>query len=137
MNKKAKSFVVIMISIAIFVLLLRVVILNIIKFNIEQNESSAQSTLKLTAIALENYAKDNQGAFPAKISVLTQSNSKYLDKDYISLSPVQGYNYSCSRLEQSGYNCSAVPVNCNLSGKMNYTVSTGNLFVSEKCGKKE
>ncbi len=137
MNNKAKSFVVIMISIAIFVVLLRVVILNIIKFNIEQNESSAQSTLKLIAIALENYAKDNQGAFPSKISVLTLSNSKYLDKDYISLSPVQGYNYNCSRLEQSGYNCSAIPVNCNLSGKMNYTVSTGNLFVSEKCGKKE
>lgn len=137
MNNKAKSFVVIMIGIAVFVVLLRIVILNIIKLNIEQNESTAQTTLKLIAIALENYAKDNQGAFPSKISVLIHSNLKYLDKDYISLSPVQGYNYSCSRLEQSGYNCSAIPVNCNLFGKMNYTVSTGNLFVSEKCGKKE
>lgn len=136
-NNKAKSIVTIMIVIAISTLLLRIAIEQIIKLNIEQNESTAQTTLKLISTALENYANNNQGVFPASIFALTKEESRYLDKDYITQSPIKGYNYSCSKIETSGYNCSASPVKCNLTGKTVYEVTTGGLFVSEKCSKKE
>lgn len=126
-----------MVIIGATALLLRLTVEQLIKFNIEQNESNAQSTLKLISTALENYAKDNHAVFPQDLSILTKPESRYLDRDYIAYSPSKGYNYSCARLEQSGYSCYAAPLKCGLSGKMTYTVSTSGLFVSEKCGKKE
>jgi len=136
-DKRAKSSVTIMIVIAISALVLRITIERLIKINITQNESTAQGTLKLISAALENYAKDRGGIFPVNPAVLTQTNPAYLDKDYITHSPIKGYNYSCSTLEPSGYNCSAMPVKCKLTGKMIYTVTTGGLFISEECSKKE
>jgi type II secretory pathway pseudopilin PulG len=136
-NKKARSFVVIMIVIALSALALRVSMGELISINCAQNESSAQSTLKLICAALENYAKDNQGVYPAKFSVLTQSQPPYLDKDYIKESPVKGYIYDCSRLDATGYNCYAFPARCKLTGKAAFNVSTGSLLISEDCDKKE
>lgn len=136
-NNKAKSFVAIMIVIALLALVLRIVIEETMKTSIEQNESNAQTTLKLISVALENYAANNKGSFPANLSILTQADFRYLDRDYIAQSPIKGYNYTCSRLESSGYSCSAFPVSCNLTGRMTYLVSTGGLFVSENCSKKE
>lgn len=136
-NIKAKSFVVIMIVIALFALALRMIISEIINVTSAQNESSAQSTLKLISTALENYAKNNQGAYPLKISVLTQSQPVYLDRDYIKQSPIKGYHYNCSRLDASGYSCYAVPVRCKLTGKVNFSVTTGSLLISEDCAAKE
>lgn len=137
-NKRAKSFLTITIIIAVVTLLLRFGIQRLIETTIEQNESNAQATLKFISAALEKYAEVNKGAFPVKFSELTQNAEfRYLDKDYISLSPIKGYNYTCSRIDASGYNCAATPDRCNLTGRMNYAVSTGGLFVSEKCSKKE
>jgi hypothetical protein len=136
-NRKAKSFVTIMIIIAISALLLRLAIHKLIIFNIEQNQILAQGNLKLFSTALENFAKDNKGVYPAQISQLTKGKPVYLEKDYIMDSPLKGYEYDCQRLDQTGYNCQAVPVNCKLSGKKIYTVSTGGLIIAEDCGKNE
>jgi type II secretory pathway pseudopilin PulG len=136
-NIEGRSFVAIMIVIAVSALFLRIAIEQIIRINIIQNESNAQATLKLISAALENYAKDHLGAFPENFSLLIQTNPPYLEKNYISESPIKGYSYSCSRLEASSYGCSAVPVKCDLSGKKTYTVSTGGVFVLEECSKKE
>jgi len=124
-----------MIIIATLALLLRFAIDRIIKFNISQNESNAQVTLKLISTALENFAKDNHGIYPTTPSLLITSKPAYLDKDYITLSPSKGYNFGCSRLEPSGYSCYASPARCRLTGVMVYTVTTGSLFVSEECEK--
>ncbi len=126
-----------MIVIAISSLVLRISLEQLIKFNIAQNESNAQTTLKLISAALENYAKDHLGAYPDKLSLLNQDSPRYLDKDYLTESPAKGYDYSCPRLESSGYSCAANPVKCNLTGKTTYTVTTGGLIVSEECIKKE
>ncbi len=83
MNKKARSFVTIMISIALSVLILRFAVEQLIKKNIAQNETGALSTLKLISAALENYAKDNHGVFPLSLTVLTKTSPLYLDRDYI------------------------------------------------------
>jgi hypothetical protein len=86
---------------------------------------------------LENYAKDHLGTFPGNLSVLTQGTPPYIDKNYIAESPIRGYYYTCSRLEPSGYSCSATPVKCNLTGRVIYTIVTEGLLLSEWCSKKE
>ncbi len=137
LNNKARSFVVIMIVIALAALILRIAIVQFINFNIIQNEANAQETLKLIATAIENYAKDHQGAFPTSLEALTQVKPAYIEKEYLSLSYEKGYNFNCLRLETSGYTCSASPMRCNLSGKKIYTVTTGQVLTVEECGKKE
>lgn len=127
----------IMIITAVSALLLRIAVKEIIKLNIAQNESYASSTLKLISTALENYAKHNQGIYPVSLSVLTQTTPPYLDKDYITLSPLKGYDFECSRLEPSGYSCTAVPLKCKLHGNMTYNIITGGTLISEECSKKE
>lgn len=136
-NKVARSFVTIMIVIAVVALLLRVAIEGIIKLNVAQNDSLALSTLKLISTALENYAKDNQETYPLSLAVLTQSKPAYLDRDYITQSPIKGYNYSCTRLEASGYSCYAIPLRCKITGNTVYNITTGSLLISEECSKKE
>lgn len=134
---QGRSFVSIMIFIAIFVLVLRVTIEQIIRVSIPQNESIASRTLKLYATALDNYAKNNHGAYPMDLTYLTQTNPPYLDKDYTERSSFRGYIYSCSKLDSSGYSCSAAPVICGVTGKTSYIVTTGGFFISEPCKKKE
>jgi len=140
-NSRGKSFITIMVVIALSALLLRFTIERLIKFSINQNESNASATLKLISAALENYAKNNNNAYPVNISALIKSQPPYLDKDYIKQSPImgyiKGYNYNCSRLEAAGYSCSAVPVKCGLTGKSIYNIITGGLLISEECDKKE
>lgn len=136
-NKRARSFVVIMIVIALSALALRMLIGELISVKSSQNESNAQSTLKLISTALENYAKDNQGLYPAKISVLLQAKPAYLDKDYLKLSPIKGYTYNCSRMDAAGYSCQALPTRCKLTGNVEFSVTTGSLLISEDCETEE
>ncbi len=136
-NIKGKSFVTIMIVTAVTALILRVAIKQIIHASIVQNASDASATIRLISASLENYAKDNRGIYPDNLSVLTKNKIPYLDKDYIALSPLKGYNYDCERIDSSGYSCSAMPVRCGLTGKMIYTVISGGSLISEECSKKE
>ncbi len=137
LNKKARSFVAIMITIALIALFLRFTIEQLINLNISQNESNAQDTLKLISTAIENYAKEHRGVFPASLFVLIQTDPPYIDKEYITQSSTKGYNFNCTRLESTGYTCSALPIKCNLTGRMSYTVTTGSTLTSEECAKKE
>lgn len=134
---QGRSFVTIMMVIAVAALLLRTTVEQIIRINIEQNESDALSTLKIISTALENYAKDHRGAYPSDLGALTRTSPPYLELDYIAESPVKGYTYSCSRLEPSSYSCSATPLKCRLTGQIAYSISTGGSLASEACVKKE
>ena len=77
-KRDGRSFVTIMMVIAVAALLLRTTVEQIIKINIEQNESDALSTLKLISTALENYAKDHRGAYPLDLGALTGTSPRYL-----------------------------------------------------------
>ncbi|MFA5411586.1 MAG: type II secretion system protein [Candidatus Omnitrophota bacterium] len=136
-KRRGKSFVALMIAIAVCALGLRIALTQLLRINISQNESNALGTLKLISAALENYARDKEGSFPNEFSLLAKSKPAYLDRDYILASPLKGYNYTCSRLEPAGYSCSASPAKCGLTGKTVYTVTTAGLVVSEECNKKE
>jgi hypothetical protein len=132
-NRKARSFVTIMVVVALSALLLRLAIHRIIVYKIEQNQLLAQVNLKLFSTAMENYAKDNKNSYPTSVDLLTKNKPVYLERDYLAATSVRGYEYDCQRLEATGYSCTASPVNCQLSGKMAYTVSTGGLIMAENC----
>lgn len=134
-NQKARSFVTVMIFVALSALLLRWAIEKLIIYNIQQNQSAAQMNLKLLSAALESYAKDN-GQYPENIDSLTKHQPVYLEKDYLAVDSVRGYEYDCQRMDTSGYNCSAAPLDCKFSGKTIYSVSTGGLIIAEACDKK-
>ncbi len=136
-NIQARSFVTIIVIVAALTLILRIAIEQVMHITIIQNESSAQANLKLISTALENYAKDHQGMFPDNLSVLANAKPSYLDNDYISMSPLKGYNYSCSRLESAGYNCFVTPTQCGITGSKVFYISTGGSIVSEECREKE
>ncbi|MDD5116556.1 MAG: hypothetical protein PHW98_05795 [Candidatus Omnitrophica bacterium] len=133
MNNKARSFVTIMIIVGLSVVLLRTAIHKLIIYNIERNQSLALVNVKLFYTALENYAKDNKGVYPANINQLTKGNPVYLEKDYLAAPSVKGYEYECQRMDATGYSCSATPVNCNFTGKKAFTISTGGLIITEDC----
>ncbi len=137
MNRQGKNFVSLMLFIAVAALVLRIGIEQVMRMNIAQNESNAQNTLKLIAIALENYARDNRGIYPASLTALTQTKPAYLDKDYTIQQSFKGYVYSCPRLEQAGYNCYAAPVRCKISGKTVFSVTTGSPIISEPCDQRD
>ena len=135
-DRRARSFVTIMIVIAVSAFLLRFAVDRLIQINMSQNESNASANLKLISAALENYAKDNHGIFPAELATLTKTSPRYIQNDYTQV-PLKGYNFICSRLEPSGYSCSAAPVKCGLTGEIIHNVSTGGVLISEECSKKE
>jgi hypothetical protein len=137
LNNRAKSFVVIMITIAIVALFLRFAIEKIIDISIEQNESQATQVLKLISAALENYADNNSHIYPKDLSELTKTNPPYLDEEYTAEGIINGYRFGCPRMQASGYSCSAMPLRCNVSGRNVYNVTTGGILVSEKCERKE
>ncbi|MBN2831439.1 MAG: type II secretion system protein [Candidatus Omnitrophica bacterium] len=136
-NKKGRSFVMIMVVIALAALFLRITAEKILSVTTSQNEAATQATLKSIATALDSYARDNQGVYPKSISSLVQSKPAYLDRDYIKESPVKGYAYNCARLDESGYICYAFPSRCKLTGNLAFTVTTGNILISEDCSLKK
>jgi competence protein ComGC len=136
-NSRGLGFITIMIIIAVAALIIRVAVEQIIKINITQNDAHALATLKLISTALENYAKEHLGGYPPDFSFLTKNTPSYLDKDYLREPPLRGYDYNCSRLENTGYSCSAQPLNCGFSGGFTHTVTTGGIIVSEPCPEKE
>lgn len=135
-NRQARSFVTIMIVVALSALLLRLAVQKVIIYNIEHNQLLAQVNLKLLSTALENYAKNNKNTYPSSIDQLTKSKLVYLERNYLAVSSIRGYEYDCQRLDAVGYSCSATPVDCKLTGKMVYSVSTGGLILAESCDKK-
>ena len=132
-NRKARSFVTIMVVVALSALLLRLGLHRIIIYQIQQNQLLAQINLKLFSTALENYAKDNKNVYPVSIDLLTKAKPVYLAKDYLAATSLGGYEYDCQRLDASGYSCTATPLNCKLTGKMVYAVSTGGLIMVQSC----
>lgn len=137
LTEKGKSFVMIMVIVALLALALRILTDKILTVTCSQNEATAQATLKAIAAALDNYARDNKGVYPKSVSLLSQSTPFYLDKDYIAESPIRGYTYNCARLDASGYNCYAFPSKCKLTGNLAYTVTTGGILIPEDCTTKE
>ncbi|MCX5697152.1 MAG: hypothetical protein NTU54_04190 [Candidatus Omnitrophica bacterium] len=132
-----RSFITIMIVIAVFAFCLRIALEQAMRISILHNQADSLTTIKLISTALENYAKDNNNVFPGALAPLTETEPAYLDRDYSSLASFKGYSYNCSRLEASGYRCVATPVKCGTTGQLVYSVTTGGSITQEACIKKE
>jgi len=124
-----------MVVLALSAVLLRLAVHRVIVYRIQQNQLLAQVNLKLFSTAMENYAKDNKNVYPVSVDLLTKRNPVYLQRDYLAATSIRGYEYDCQRIEAGGYSCTASPVNCQLSGRMIYAVSTGGLIMAENCDK--
>lgn len=133
LNHRGRSFVTIMIVIAVSALVLRIGIEQIMRISVMRNQADSLTTIKLISTALENYAKDNHNVFPDSLVPLTTTSPAYLDRDYLSLVSFKGYVYSCPRLEASGYRCVASPLKCGITGQLVYTVTTGGSITQESC----
>ncbi len=132
-NSRGMSLVILMIIIAFVALVSRIAIKQIITFTISWNEANAQEALKVISIALENFAKDHNNAYPLKIDSLSQGTPPYLNRDYFTGSYIKGYNYVCPALDAGGYSCIASPTNCHLTGETIFTINTGSVIASQKC----
>lgn len=136
-NISGRNSVTLIMVIAVIALFLRLAIDYFIKNNSAQNESTVLVMLKSVSTALENYAKDNGGVYPSSLNQLTDRDPAYLNKNYATSSPARGYIFTCSRLEPSGYNCSAVPQKCKVTGNLVFRITTGGVIFQEECSKKE
>jgi hypothetical protein len=132
-DDKARSFVVIMITIALVALSVRFTVEFLLKNFKAQNEVNAQETLRLFSTAFENYARDHAGMFPSNLTVLTQSRPAYIDKGYLEQPYAKGYGYLCDRMEAAGYRCTASPSSCGFTGTKQFTVTTGGSVTVEEC----
>ena len=132
---KAKGFtlVEVMIVVSIIVLLATLAISGLLRARITANESVAQTVLKSISNACENFASSNSGNYPINIDALTlTSNPPYLQEDYTS-NPRAGYNYTCDTMDNSGYTCTATPVDCSRTGTQTYTITTGGVMTAADC----
>ncbi len=136
-SEKGRSFLVLVTAAGLLSLLLSVLGEKVIGVVVTRNNAAAAATLKSIATGLESYGKEHEGQYPDDFSVLTKGTPPYIDRDYLMESPHNGFNYFCSRLDKTGYNCSAIPIKCGITGSKNFAVATGNLFVSEDCDKNE
>jgi len=127
--KKGFTIVELMIIVAVIAVIIAMVGNNLIRSKTNAVEANAQATLKTISTAVESYAGAFQGMYPegSDLSVLYDSDPKYINKDYVNDctigSPCQGYSYGCT-LSISGYTCTATP-NENYSGARTYQVITG------------
>jgi len=128
---KSLRFVIIIIIIPIFILFLRFSIEQIIKININRNESKAQINLKTISRALENYALDHKGKYPADESLLINRKPPYL-RNYYHGKIIDGYIYNLT-LTETGYTLVASPVKCGLTAEKIYSITTGGVLTETAC----
>lgn len=95
------------------------------------NEVNAQTALKNISAAYENFHV-SEGKYPASVDDLMNTDTPYIDKDYTS-EVYRGYNISCRTIGSSGYNCSAVPVKCGITGSKVFVIDDTGTLYDEEC----
>jgi len=121
-------------AIALLTLAASFILPHLFEMRLEKNEQVAQMTLKqIISPALENYAKDNNGTYPASESLLVKGNPPYLKRLYNG-KVIQGFVYSLD-LSNVGYNVLTHPYRCGIkgSGRKSYAITTGAVFNETDC----
>ena len=136
--KKRKGFtlVEIMIVVAIIALLAAIAIPNLLTARRSANNAAAKSTLQTYATALENYAIDNDGAYPADLGDAAFD-------DYMKATPactttgssgnISGFTYHCDTIGAADYNIVAVPMTKGTSGSEAYNLTAGATITEMDC----
>lgn len=110
---------------------LAILIPGFVRGHLRANESSAQVALKNISAAYESFYA-SEGAYPASLEDLLNVDMPYIDEDYTSGS-YRGYSISCRTIGSEGYTCSAIPVNCGISGRKVFVIDDTGTLYDEEC----
>jgi prepilin-type N-terminal cleavage/methylation domain-containing protein len=129
---KAFTLVEIMIVVTVIATLVTIAIPHLLRVRINANEAAAQATLKTISSGCESFATAT-GRFPNSIQVLLSSKPQYINDNYTNRT-IGGYGFSCSdQMDVYGYNCTALPVNCGISGTKTFRIITGGVLNGQDC----
>ncbi|MDD5045146.1 MAG: hypothetical protein PHU91_00165 [Candidatus Omnitrophica bacterium] len=134
MKRFLTFFEVTLCTIALLSLVASFILPRLLQMRLERNEQVAEMNLKqVISPALENYAKNNNAAYPISEIVLLYQNPPYLKQSY-SGRIIQGYKYSFD-FSSVGYKVTATPFRCGPkgTGRTIYTVTTGGIFSETDC----
>ncbi len=125
-------FVYILIPIIIMVvaLLAAIAVPNLLSARSTANEAAARATLMKISTAVEIYAGANR-RYPRDEFVLKYSQPPYLTDTYNNKT-VAGYTYYVD-LAETGYELSASPAVCGVTGKKIFKIQTGGAVSEEEC----
>ena len=131
MKVKGFTLVEIMIVVAIIALLAAIAIPNLLRARLNANEARAKASLHGLITAVESYAAQ-EGDYPASETNLTNLTPPYLNSPTCNQT-IGGYTVNCTNFSTIGYNISASPQVCNVTGIKTWTVTTGNIWTETDC----
>ena len=95
------------------------------------NDAAAKETVKSISIAIEKYARANNGKYPMSESDLIDERGLYLSK-YYGNKPISGYRYLLE-LDADSYRVVAKPESCKATGTKVITAIEGGVIKEEEC----
>lgn len=102
-----------------------------LKSKIAANEALARQTVTEISAGIEKYAADNKGEYPPDEFALKYASPPYLSRTY-NERLIQGYRYSLA-LTPAGYEVSASPQHCKITGLTVFVAATGGALSEKKC----
>ena len=103
-----------------------------LKARIKANEAAAESTVKTISTAIESYNLE-KGNYPSEENDLLSPGSPYLTGSFNSKT-ILGYTYQLE-LSSDGYEISAAPKECHVTGSKTFQVSTNGIEFQKECDK--
>jgi len=94
------------------------------------NEAAAEATVKTISTAIEAYNLD-KGNYPSDENELLDSESPYLSSSFDNKT-IHGYTYHLG-LDAEGYNITAEPESCNVTGSKNFEIFTSGTVSWKYC----
>lgn len=113
------------------VILAAIAIPKAVDMRLSANENAVEEIVKTISGAIEEYASEHEGVYPQNESDLVNADPAYLFQAYDKRF-VNGYNFSV-KLEAGGYTISALPEDCDVTGRKIFTMTKGGALSVNDC----